>query len=399
MGQPNPTAVNLLVDGKVVATATGTQQRRHELGVLERHDSTRASRPRSRSWTRTTDGGWGHINVDDIVFSAQRRGALQHRDRRQPARRRPGRPHRHRRRTARTLDWASWDVQRPHRASRRRSRSSTTTPAAGGTSTPTSSCSPTRPALSSIQRAHWVDYGADFYAANTFNDAPGGRRIMIAWMNNWNYGRQHPHLAVAQRRHLPAPALAARPSTARCSWSNSRSANWTSCAPAPGDRGPRTPVSGHNSRSASAERRWRSRPTSPPGNAKPLRPQRPRRRRPAHPDRLRHHHRRGLHRPHQVRRRRASTPHSPACRRAPLPLDHGRLRLHILVDASSVEVFADQGRRWSLTDQIFPDADSTGVSVFADGGTATLDHLEGVAPTVHLAVTKRVGKAIPTTIS
>ena len=48
------------------------------------------------------------------------------------------------------------------------------------------------PALSGIQRAHWVDYGADHYASNTFNDVPGGRRIEIAWMNNWNYGGNIP---------------------------------------------------------------------------------------------------------------------------------------------------------------------------------------------------------------
>ncbi len=35
----------------------------------------------------------------------------------------------------------------------------------------------------------WVDYGTDNYAGNTYNDIPStdGRRIFIAWMNNWNY--------------------------------------------------------------------------------------------------------------------------------------------------------------------------------------------------------------------
>jgi levanase len=57
--------------------------------------------------------------------------------------------------------------------------------------------------------------------------------------------------------------------------------------------------------------------------------------------------------------------------RAPLPLDHGLVRMRILVDTSSVEVFTDQGQV-VLTDQIFPDPTSNGVSLFATNGTATL---------------------------
>mgnify|MGYP001157632745 FL=1 len=32
-----------------------------------------------------------------------------------------------------------------------------------------------------------MNYGPDAYAAQTFNDEPRGRRIMISWMNNWEY--------------------------------------------------------------------------------------------------------------------------------------------------------------------------------------------------------------------
>jgi sucrose-6-phosphate hydrolase SacC (GH32 family) len=38
----------------------------------------------------------------------------------------------------------------------------------------------------------WLDYGADFYAAVSWNGVPGNRRIMIGWMNNWLYGQQVP---------------------------------------------------------------------------------------------------------------------------------------------------------------------------------------------------------------
>lgn len=33
----------------------------------------------------------------------------------------------------------------------------------------------------------WLDYGADNYAGVTWSDMPDGRRVMIGWMNNWNY--------------------------------------------------------------------------------------------------------------------------------------------------------------------------------------------------------------------
>ena len=65
----------------------------------------------------------------------------------------------------------------------------------------------------------------------------------------------------------------------------------------------------------------------------------------------------------------------PGVQRAPLAARHGKVRLRILVDWSSVEVFADGGRR-VITDQIFPSADGDGVELFADGGSATLDSLK-----------------------
>lgn len=33
----------------------------------------------------------------------------------------------------------------------------------------------------------WLDYGPDNYAGVTYNDTPDGRRMFIGWMNNWSY--------------------------------------------------------------------------------------------------------------------------------------------------------------------------------------------------------------------
>ncbi|MDQ0676933.1 fructan beta-fructosidase [Arthrobacter pascens] len=38
----------------------------------------------------------------------------------------------------------------------------------------------------------WLDWGRDYYAAVSFSDVPDGRRLMIAWMNNWEYANQIP---------------------------------------------------------------------------------------------------------------------------------------------------------------------------------------------------------------
>lgn len=52
---------------------------------------------------------------------------------------------------------------------------------------------------------------------------------------------------------------------------------------------------------------------------------------------------------------------------APLPIGRGPLLLHIFVDRSSVEVFA-QGGEAVLTNLVFPKADSTGLSLSTSGG-------------------------------
>ena len=33
----------------------------------------------------------------------------------------------------------------------------------------------------------WMDHGADFYAPQSWNNEPNGRRLLLAWMTNWQY--------------------------------------------------------------------------------------------------------------------------------------------------------------------------------------------------------------------
>jgi sucrose-6-phosphate hydrolase SacC (GH32 family) len=49
----------------------------------------------------------------------------------------------------------------------------------------------------------WLDWGRDYYAAVSFNDAPEGKRIMIGWMNNWDYANNTP--TAPWRGHMSLP--------------------------------------------------------------------------------------------------------------------------------------------------------------------------------------------------
>ena len=46
--------------------------------------------------------------------------------------------------------------------------------------------------VSSYINASYLDFGKDFYAGVSFNDAPNNRKIMIGWANNWEYANDIP---------------------------------------------------------------------------------------------------------------------------------------------------------------------------------------------------------------
>jgi fructan beta-fructosidase len=49
----------------------------------------------------------------------------------------------------------------------------------------------------------WVDNGADFYAAQAWNGAPGGRSVWLGWMNNWAYAQNTPSSSFRGSFSLP----------------------------------------------------------------------------------------------------------------------------------------------------------------------------------------------------
>ncbi len=49
----------------------------------------------------------------------------------------------------------------------------------------------------------WMDYGKDHYATVTFDNAPDGRKIALAWMSNWQYANSVPTMQYRSANSVP----------------------------------------------------------------------------------------------------------------------------------------------------------------------------------------------------
>ena len=223
----------------------------------------------------------------------------------------------------------------------------------------------------------WMDYGKDFYASQTWNDAPiDAGPVWIAWMNNWQYANDIP--TSPWRGAMTVP----RRVTLRKTDEGLRIAQ----SPVEG-------VKGLRGRRISVEPRLigpgeaRLSPLGIEGIALEIvaefEPQ------DAETFGLRVREGpgeetvvgfdRNLGEVFVDRTRSGVTgfsPHFAGRHSAKTKMQAGVVqRLHLLVDATSVEVFADGGRV-VLTDQVFPKPESRGVSLFATGGKVRLRSLE-----------------------
>ncbi|MGW5659516.1 GH32 C-terminal domain-containing protein [Streptomyces sp. NPDC003758] len=369
---PNPTAVNLIVDGKVVASATGSNSpdlnwnswdtsaylgKKAQIQVVDQN---------------TGSSGWGHIAVGDIVFSDQTAAP---RDTQtavnlivdgKVVRTATGS-------NSETLDWASWNLKdlvgKQARIQIVDHNSEGWGHILADDFTPADT-----PALSTLQRAHWLDYGEDFYAANTYNDAPGGRRVMVAWMNNWNYGQAIPtspwRSADTFPRQLALRTVNGKAQLVQQPISELSTLRGTGTAvPATTVTNATTPLGVHGS---SLELQAELTPGSAGRSGLDVRTGAGQRTRIGYDT--------GTGEVYLDRTPSGAVDFDPTfagVQRAPLALDGGPLRLHVLVDASSVEVYAEnaRGEQVVLTDQVFPDPSSTGVDVFAENGTATFTRM------------------------
>jgi fructan beta-fructosidase len=368
-GSADPTAVNLLVDGKVVATATG--ENAEFLNWVSWDVSEYAGKQASIEIVDDNAGGWGHINVDHIVFSDEAAAPravdtsvrLVVDDKVVRSATGPN---------SEVLDWASFDVADLRGKTAHLELVDHGTGGWGHLSADQFSLSDTA-AKSSLERAHWIDYGADDYAAVTYNDAPGNKRIMIGWMNNWNYSGSIPTTPWRSAMTVPRElSLRSVEGNMELFQQPVRQLDQLAGAPAAGVRNLKItdgtkplPAKGAAVRidatikGGSASRYGLKVRT---GNGQETVIGYDRAKSEIYIDRSKS---------GDV----SFDPTFSGTHRAPLAAPKGKVRLTILVDWSSVEVFAEDGKVL-LTDQIFPDPTSTGIAAFATGGTATVESLK-----------------------
>ncbi|MFT8362725.1 MAG: GH32 C-terminal domain-containing protein [Sporolactobacillus sp.] len=369
--ESSPTAINVLVNRKVVASATGNGTGSFTWNSLD--VQAYAGQKAQIQVIDQNDGsnGWGHFMVGDIVFSDQQAAqwaqdtsvnlVVDHK----VVRSSTGSD-------SETLDWTNWNV---HDLIGKKAQIIISDNATGGWGhilADQFSLS-NQPTLSAIQRAHWVDYGADDYAVNTFNNLPQNKRIMIGWMNNWQYGQSIPtspwrsamtipkrlslsnengELVLTQSPVYQLTELNRHSQRINCLTINS------GVLPLPfkGEAYKITAVFkqksaekfGLNLRTGSGQK------TSVGYDAESNQ----------------------LFIDRTKSGNIAFDPSFPSVQQAPLALSRNhKLKLTILVDWSSVEVFA-HGGKLVLTDQIFPDASSQGISGFSENGTAALQYIK-----------------------
>lgn len=224
--------------------------------------------------------------------------------------------------------------------------------------------------------AQWVDYGADFYAPITWSGLPpeDGRQIWIGWMNNWRYAQEiptHPwrsaqslprslHLSrvddglrliqrpVVELRRLRARALALEPRALE---------DETVSLSQPGFDGRAVEIESEFEPGTAAEFGLRVRVGSDQQTV------------------IGYDVSRMVLFVDRTRAGRSDFhPRFAGRHEGPLPPQGGKIRLHVFVDWSSVEVFGNDGMT-VITDQIFPDASSQGLEVYARGGGVQLSQL------------------------
>ncbi|MDQ0680266.1 fructan beta-fructosidase [Arthrobacter pascens] len=232
-----------------------------------------------------------------------------------------------------------------------------------------------------LQDHQWVDYGADFYAATTISAAPGGKPVLFGWMGNWDYAQKMPTTpwrgAMAIPRELTLstddggkPALRSSIASVPAAVLSSEPASERRLEV---DDGSQPLGEAFSSRSqlldvelkpdgaaeAGIVLRGSAAGSAPGGSTEGQ-------------DGLRI-----SYQPHsgnlRIDRSAAGTANFSAkfspYHGAKVPLVDGKLKLRILLDSSSVEVFApDQGV--VITDLFLPKWADTDASVFSDGGNA-----------------------------
>lgn len=370
----NPTAVELLVDGQVVRSATGKDAEALNWASWDVTDL--AGKKAQIRIVDDNAGGWGHLNVDHIVLSDTQAARVSQETSvnllvdGKVVRSATGAD-------SEALDWASFDM-RPYAGKQAQIQVVDMNTAGWGHVMADQFTAAEKPAKSVVQRADWADYGKDYYAAVSWENAPGGKRYMIGWMNNWDYGQSIPTSPWRSAQSVPRE-MALRTVDGRIRLTSKPVGSLESLR----EKRPAATASGITVKSTSKPL------IAPSAKGKALDIEATFSLKDA--DRFGLKVRTGAGGEQTVIGYDATTQELyvdrtrsgvgdfnstfPGVQTAPLKAKNGKVKLRILVDWSSVEVFGGNGEA-VITDQIFPDPSSTGVEVFAQGGTATLDHMQ-----------------------
>lgn len=279
----------------------------------------------------------------------------------------------------RTLEWASWDVA-DLSGQDVRLRIVDESGAEDGALFVDHVLQSDTEAVPSTERADWLDYGADFYAAVSWSDIPefDGRRLMIGWMNNWGYAQRIPTSPWRSAQSLPRRVLLRSTEGGGAELLHQpvvelrqlrRTQRHLQDLPIAGDTTVALGDRGIAGKLLEIVAEFEVGEAEEVGLAV----------------------RRGAGGEETligydaaagavfVDRTNAGEdgfdPAFAARHGAPLEVEDGRVTLHVFVDWSSVDVFAEEGRV-ALTDRIFPDPASEGVALYAKGGTARLVSLD-----------------------
>ncbi|MET9897395.1 GH32 C-terminal domain-containing protein [Streptomyces sp. NPDC006446] len=366
----NPTAVELLVDGKVVRSTTGQDGEALNWASWDVRDL--AGKKAQIKIVDDNTSGWGHLNVDHIMLSdTQAQPVSQETSVNlivdgKVVRSATGS-------NSETLDWASFDM-RPYAGKEAQIQIVDMNTAGWGHILADQFTAADTAAQSVVQRADWADYGKDYYAAVSWENAPGGKRYMIGWMNNWDYSGAIPTSPWRGAQSIPREMalrtidgrirLTSKPVNSVTSLRQKHPAsaadvtvkNTSKNLIGPAAKGKALDIEATFSLK-DAERFGLKVRTGAGGEETVI----------------------GYDATAQELY--VDRTHSgavdfntsfPGVQTAPLKAKNGKVKLRILLDRSSVEVFGGRGEA-AITDQIFPDPASQGVQVFAENGSVKLD--------------------------